>query len=74
VFTHTVPARTARPTRSARERERVYTMADNPYAVELASATASCSSRNVWNVRTGPNTSRCTISASFDRGSISVGS
>jgi hypothetical protein len=40
----------------------------------LASATASSSDANVWIVRTGPNTSRWTISASFDVGRMSVGS
>ena len=49
-------------------------MAESPYSVELASAIASSSSANVWNVSTGPKTSRCTISASLDGGSISVGS
>ena len=42
--------------------------------MEFASATASASSRNVWNVSTGPNTSRWTISESLLAGSISVGS
>ena len=35
---------------------------------------ASASSANVWNVSTGPKTSRCTISESFERGRTSVGS
>ena len=49
-------------------------IADSPYWVELASAIASSSSANVWSVRTGPKTSRWTISASLLVGSISVGS
>ena len=49
-------------------------MPDSPYSVELASATASSSVAKVCRVSTGPKTSRWTISASFERGSISVGS
>src|SRR6476619_7623927 len=45
-------------------------MPESPYRVEFASATASCSSANVWNVSTGPNTSRWTISESFERGVV----
>ena len=45
-----------------------------PVAVELASSTASSSDENVCSVSTGPKTSCCTTSLSFDAGSISVGS
>jgi len=42
--------------------------------VEFASATPSSSPVKVWTVSTGPNTSRWTISLSFERGITSVGS
>ena len=38
-LTQVVPARSARPTRSARAADRVQTIAESPYSVELASST-----------------------------------
>jgi serine/threonine protein kinase len=56
-----VPASTSRATRSGRSTSRVQIEAERPYLLSFASRTASASVSKTCMVRTGPNTSSCTI-------------
>jgi len=72
-LTQTMPASSLPATRCARVRSLVCSPAASPYAVELASATASSSSANDCTVRTGPKTSSLTTRESSGSPVITVG-
>jgi hypothetical protein len=55
---HTVPVR-SRGDRASRARDRVHTLAANPYSLWLARATASASSSNRSMTTSGPKISSC---------------
>ena len=72
-LTQTVPASSRRATRSARSGSPVTRVAARPYSVSLAIAIPSSSVPNVCSVRTGPKTSRQTISLVGSTPSKTVG-
>src|SRR6266545_7331510 len=70
----TTPARTSCANRSAAPRSRVNRLADRPYVVSLASATASSKPSAGSNTATGPKISSRTSRDEASRSAITVGS
>jgi hypothetical protein len=70
----TVPLRSARATRNARDGLPVYTPAERPYSESLAMRIACSSVSNGMTDRTGPNSSSRAIAMRWSTSANSVGS